>query len=231
MPTVILMDIDDTLLSFQGYVREAMESGFEAFGIGPFEESMFSVFHEVNNRLWRRLEEGTLTFEELKRIRWNLIFEALGFHADGVKFEEYFCDRLFDSAIPEEGAIELLNYLKGKYILCAASNGPFLQQKNRLRVGGMLDFFEHLFVSEEIGSAKPTREFFEVCLQRLNQGREERLEAKDLMIIGDSLSSDIAGGIGFGMKTLFYNPKKKEIPSELRPDFIVNTLKEIERIL
>lgn len=231
MPKVILMDIDDTILSFQGYVREAMESGFETFGIGPFEESMFSVFHEVNNRLWHRLEEGTLSFEELKRIRWNLIFEALGFHADGVKFEEYFRDRLFDSAIPEEGAKELLDYLKGKYILCAASNGPFLQQKNRLRVGGMLDCFDHLFISEEIGSTKPSREFFEVCLQRLNQGRSETFDAKDLMIVGDSLSSDIAGGIGFGMKTLFYNPTKKEIPPELRPDFTVNTLKEIERIL
>ena len=141
MPKVILIDIDDTILSFQGYVREAMKSGFDEFGIGPFEYEMLSVFHQVNSRLWHRLEEGELSFEELKKIRWNLVFEALGIQADGVKFEEYFRDRLFDSAISEDGAMELLAYLKGKYVLCAASNGPYLQQKNRLKTGGMLSYF------------------------------------------------------------------------------------------
>lgn len=231
MPKVIFIDIDDTILSFQGYVREAMISGFQAFGIGPFEESMFSVFHEINSKLWHRLEEGTLTFEELKRIRWNLIFTALGFEADGVKFEEYFRDRLFDSAIPETGAMELLEYLKGKYVLCAASNGPFLQQKNRLRVGGMLDFFSHLFISEEIGYAKPSPEFFQVCMERLHAKSDGKLLPRDVMIIGDSLSSDIAGGIAFGLQTLYYNPKKKPVPSEIRPDYMVNTLSEIKNIL
>ena len=231
MPKVIFLDIDDTILSFQGYVREAMISGFEAFGIGPYEESMFSVFHEINSKLWHRLEEGTLTFEELKRIRWNLIFQALGFDAVGVKFEEYFRDRLFDSAIPVDGAMELLEYLKGKYVLCAASNGPLLQQQNRLRVGGMLDYFSYLFISEEIGFAKPSPEFFQVCMQRLNEEYDGSLLPTDVMIIGDSLSSDIAGGKGFGLQTLYYNPQKKLIPAEIHPDCIVNSLAEIKNIL
>ena len=231
MPKVILIDIDDTLLSFQGYVRDAMKQGMDAFGIGPFEEEMLSVFHQVNTRLWHRLEEGELSFEELKRIRWNLVFEALGIEADGIKFEEYFRDRLFDSAIPVEGAMELLEYLKGKYVLCAASNGPFDQQVNRLKVGGMLPFFTHLFISEEIGFSKPSFEFFAVCLERLNEGDKDEISAEDVMIIGDSLSSDIAGGKGAGMKTLFFNLKKQEIPSEIQPDFTVNTLREIQSIL
>ena len=231
MPKVILLDIDDTLLSFQGYVRDAMEKGMDAFGIGPFKEEMLSVFHQVNTRLWHRLEKGELSFEELKKIRWNLVFEALGLRADGIKFEEYFRDRLFDSAIPVEGAMELLEYLKGKYILCAASNGPYHQQVNRLKVGGMLPFFTHLFISEEMGFSKPSFEFFAVCLERLNEGREERILPEDIIIIGDSLSSDFAGGKGAGMKTLFFNPKKQDVPQELRPDFTVNTLHEIQNIL
>lgn len=231
MPKVVLMDIDDTLLSFQGYVREAMISGFDAFGIGPFEEYMFEVFHQVNSRLWHRLEEGTLSFEELKRIRWNLIFKELGFSADGVKFEEYFRDRLFVSAIPVEGAMELLEYLKGKYILCAASNGPLHQQKNRLKVGGMLHYFKHLFISEEMGYSKPSREFFEICLKRLNEESDEEIFPNDIILIGDSLSSDIAGGIGFGLQTVFFNPQNKQIPADLKPDFTVQTLHEIQAII
>lgn len=231
MPKVILLDIDDTLLSFQAYVREGMKSGFEAFGIGPYEEEMLSVFHQVNARLWHELEEGTLSFEELKKIRWNLVFEALGIQADGVKFEEYFRDRLFDSAIPEDGAMELLAYLKGKYVLCAASNGPYLQQKNRLKTGGMLSYFSHLFISEEIGFSKPSREFFESCLQRLNQGEGKAIVPEEVMIIGDSLSSDIAGGKNYGMQTIFYNKKNQATPREIQPDFIVKNLKEIQSIL
>ncbi len=231
MPRVILLDIDDTILSFQGYVREAMESGFEAFGIGPFKEEMLSVFHQVNSRLWHQLEEGTLSFEQLKKIRWNLIFEELGIQEDGVKFEDYFRERLFYSAIPEEGAMELLEYLKDKYILCAASNGPYHQQVNRLKIGGMLDCFHHLFISEEIGWSKPSREYFDVCMQRLNEGQTEPISEKDVMIIGDSLSSDITGGIAAGMQTVYYNPLQKEIPSDIKPNFTVRALKEIEAIL
>ena len=231
MPKVILLDIDDTLLSFQGYVREGMKSGFEAFGIGPYEEEMLSVFHQVNSRLWHKLEEGTLSFEELKKIRWNLVFEALGIQADGVKFEEYFRDRLFDSAIPEDGAKELLEYLKGKYILCAASNGPFLQQKNRLKIGGMEPYFSYLFISEEIGFSKPSREYFEVCLQRLNQGEGTEIAPDEVVMVGDSLSSDIAGGKNYGLQTIFYNRKNQVLPRELQPDFSVKTLREIQSIL
>lgn len=231
MIRAIFLDIDDTLLSFDGYVREAMKSGFEAFGIAPFEEGMLSVFHQVNSELWHRIEAGELSFGELLKIRWNLVFQALGLQGDGEKFEAYFRDRLFYSAIPVEGAKELLDYLHGKYILCAASNGPYHQQANRLKEGRMLDFFDHLFISEEIGFSKPSREFFHACMQRLNEGRAEPISAKDVMVIGDSLSSDIAGGIGYGMQTVYFNPRQKEIPSEVKPNFTVGTLKEIEEIL
>ena len=230
MAKVIFLDIDDTLLSFEGYVREAMKNGFEAFGIGPFENEMLSVFHKVNSELWHKLERGELSFENLKKIRWNLVFEALGFQADGVKFEEYFRTYLFDSAIPEEGALDLLAYLKGKYALCAASNGPYNQQVNRLKAGGMLPYFSHLFISEEVGYSKPSPEYFAVCMKRLNEGKEVYLP-QDIIMIGDSLTSDMAGAKNAGMKTVFYNRKKQAIPSEMRLDFVVESLYEIEKIL
>lgn len=231
MSKVILLDIDDTLLSFQSYVREAMKSGFRVFGLIPFEEEMLDVFHKVNSRLWHRLEQGSLSFEELKKIRWNLVFEALGIEADGVKFENYFRDCLFDSAIPEEGALELLEYLKGKYVLCAASNGPYHQQVNRLKKGGMLPYFSHLFISEAIGHSKPSREYFKACLEELNRGAPSPFLPEELTIIGDSITSDIKGGIDFGMKTVFFNAKKQALPHGIRPDHTVYTLKEIKDIL
>lgn len=231
MLKAILFDIDNTLLSFDEYVKDSMRCGFEKFNIGTYQEQMFSVFKEINTGLWERIETGEISFAELQKKRWNMIFERLGISADGVAFERYFRERLFESAIPERGAMDLLKYLHGKYILCVASNGPYLQQVNRLRISGMLPYFSDLFISEEIGSSKPSEAFFHACINRLNSKKEQKLEPCEIMIIGDSLSSDMAGGIQFGMQTCFYNPSQKPIPSEMKLHYSVSSLKEIENIL
>ena len=164
MIKVVLIDIDNTLLSFSGYVKEAMRDGFSSFGLKPYTDDMFPVFEEINNSLWRQIEQGTLTFEELMKCRWNLIFKALEIDFDGEVFEEFFRKNLFYSAVPEDGALDLLNYLCRKYTLCAASNGPYEQQMNRLRIGKMRDCFTHCFISSQIGAQKPSRQFFDYCL-------------------------------------------------------------------
>jgi HAD superfamily hydrolase (TIGR01549 family) len=192
---------------------------------------MFDIFTEVNTALWHALEIGEISFEELKKKRWNMIFEHLGIIADGEAFQKYFRDRLFESAIPIDGAIELLQYLCKKYTLCVASNGPYLQQVNRLKIGGMLPYFSDLFISEEIGSSKPSESFFNACIDRLNLKSEEKILPCEIMIIGDSLSSDMSGGIRSGMQTCFYNPNKRPIPLEMHLNYQVTSLKEIKNIL
>lgn len=231
MLKVILFDIDNTLLSFDGFVKETMKSGFEKFGIGPYQDEMFQTFTQINSGLWQDLERGTLPFEELKRKRWNLIFERLGKRADGEAFEQYFRECLFESAIPMDGAMEILEYLRGSYTLCAASNGPYLQQINRLKLAGMLPYFFDLFISEEIGWSKPSEKFFNTCMERLNLKLKQKIQPCEMMIVGDSLSSDMAGGIQFGMQTCFLNPHRKPISTDLTPDHQIASLDELKNIL
>ena len=231
MLKVILLDIDNTLLSFDDYVKESMKKGFEKFEIGIYNDEMFDTFTEVNTGLWHTLEKGEISFEELKKKRWNMIFERLGIAADGEAFEKYFRECLFESAIPTDGAMELLNYLRGKYTLCVASNGPYLQQLNRLKICGMLPYFSDFFISEEIGSQKPSEIFFKTCIDRLNAKSKEKILPYEMMIIGDSLSSDMAGGIQSGMQTCFYNPAQKPIPCEMNLNHHVTSLKEIKAFL
>lgn len=138
---------------------------------------------------------------------------------------------MFESAIPEDGAIELVKYLHNKYILCVASNGPYMQQVNRLKISGILPYFSDLFISEEIGSLKPSEKFFNTCINRLNSKTEQKIQPYEIMIIGDSLSSDMLGGIQFGMQTCFYNPNKKTIPCGMKLNYNVSSLREIESIL
>jgi HAD superfamily hydrolase (TIGR01549 family) len=231
MIKVALIDIDNTLLSFTGYVKEAMREGFSFFGLKPYTEDMFPVFEKINDSLWRQLEQGVLTFDELVKHRWNLIFKELEIDFDGSKFEEYFREKLFYSAVPEDGAEDLLKYLSSKYTLCVASNGPYEQQMNRLRIGKMRDYFSYCFISSQIGAQKPGRQFFDHCFSILRENGFPELTPEEVIIIGDSISSDISGGIDYCMHTCLY--QKNAIPeqSDSGADYVVNSLSEIKNIL
>ena len=231
MLKAILFDIDNTLLSFDESVKQFMKIGFEKFHIGEYRDDMFSVFTRINNSLWQSIEKGELSFEELQEIRFNKIFESVGLSFDGVIFEKYFREFLFESAIAEDGAVEALEYLNKKYLLFVASNGPYRQQVNRLRKSGMLPFFSNLFISEELGSSKPSSNFFDECMKRINAGKKTRIWPNEVIIIGDSLSSDITGGMRYGMQTCFYNPTNKCVPDSVTVNYQIGALNELKSIL
>lgn len=227
------LDIDNTLLDFDEYVKCAMKDGFQRFEIVEYEPWMYETFIRENNKLWRQIEEATLTFEELKKIRWNIVFRELGLSFDGPTFEEYFRAYLHESAIPVPGAYELLEFLQGKGIICAASNGPYDQQIHRLELADMRKYFDYCFVSEKIGVSKPAKEFFERGFAIMNEGREKAIRPEECLMIGDSLTSDIAGGIAAGMKTCFYErkPGSHVFAEGVGPDYVITDLKEIKNIV
>ncbi|MBQ9300139.1 MAG: HAD-IA family hydrolase [Clostridia bacterium] len=231
MIKAVFLDIDGTVLDFDAFVRACMRAGFERFGLPPYEEGMFVVFKQVNNRLWWQIERGEILREQLIDLRWQAVFERLGIRADGRAFEIYFRNALLGSAIPVPGAGKLLPWLAERYTVCAASNGPFAQQRSRLELAGYLPYFQHLFISEEIGAQKPSPVFFEKSMARLNAGRAQAVRPDEILMVGDSLTSDMAGGIGCGMKTCFLNPCGRPVPADLPVDFVIGQLSELKTIL
>ncbi len=231
MIKVVFIDIDNTLLSFTDYVKESMREGFPSFGLKPYTEAMFPTFKRINNALWRRLEQGMLTLEELEKCRWDLIFKELGIDFDGVTFEAYFKERLYYSAIPEKGAEDMLKYLSRRYTLCVASNGPYEQQMNRLRIGKMNAYFTHYFISSRIGAQKPSRQFFDRCFGILREAAFPDLVPEEGIIIGDSVSSDISGGFDYGMHTCLYQKGDMPIHGSPKAEYVISSLAEIENIL
>ena len=231
MIRAIFLDIDGTVLDFDAFVRECMREGFRHFGLPPYEEGMFVTFKQVNNQLWQQIERGEIMREQLIDLRWQAVFARLGIQADGRAFETYFRDALAKSAIPVPGAGDLLPWLAERYTVCAASNGPFDQQQSRLRLAGYLPYFHHLFISEEIGAQKPSPVFFERSMKRLNAGREIALRPHEVLMVGDSLTSDMAGGIGYGLKTCFFNPHARKVPSDVPVEYAIKQLDEIRTIL
>ena len=227
---VIFIDIDNTLLDFDAYIRQTMAEGFAHFGLRPYEPYMEEIFHRENGKLWHQIEAGTLTFRELEQIRWNNVFRALQIDFDGPVFEKYFRAALYDSAIPVDGAMELLRALHGSYSLAVASNGPYEQQLHRLALAGMKDCFAYFFISQRIGASKPSPVFFDAAFREVNEGRGTPVSPADAAIIGDSLTSDMAGGRGYGLKTVYYR-RPGAAPADGSVDVTVEDLRDIPALL
>lgn len=236
MIKAVFLDIDDTVLDFGAFVRSAMQAGFAQFGLPAYTEDMFPVFQRINNALWQRIERGEITRSQLMDLRWPAIFRALGMEGDGRAFELYFRSALLHSAIPVPGAEEMIPWLSRRFILCAASNGPFAQQEYRLRQAGFLPWFHFLFISEALGVSKPEPLFFQRCLDELNSRCPPAEDAKpilpgEILMVGDSLSSDMQGGIGSGLKTCYFNPEGRPVPGDLPLDYTITRLDQLRSIL
>ena len=127
--------------------------------------------------------------------------------------------------------MDLLDYLSRKYTLCVASNGPYEQQMNRLQVGKMRDYFSCCFISSQVGAQKPSREFFDYCFKVLRETEYPELNPEEVMIIGDSVSSDISGGSDYGMHTCLYQKQAVSGCGDFGADYVVSSLVEIKSIL
>lgn len=225
MIKAILIDVDNTLLDFNKCAKESMKMAFEDFGL-TFQEEMFERFTEINNYLWKELENEIITKEDLLDVRWNMIFKQCGIEYDGRKFEKRFEELLAESHQPVEGALEMLQYLSSKYDVYVATNGFTNAQINRIALAGMKVHVHEIFVSESIGYSKPNEEFFEYCFSKIGN-----VEKDEVIIIGDSLTADIIGGINYGIHTCWYNHTGEKQPSEINMDYKIEHLNGIIDIL
>lgn len=222
--TTIFIDIDNTLLDFNLCAEDSIKKGFNEWNI-PYHADYFDVFNRINNSLWAKIEKKTLTIECLYDIRWQLIFDELGIIADGRKFEHIFRQNLSESSIEVEGALDLLKYLSKKYKIHVTSNAPHQQQIIRLKNAGMADYISEFFTSELIGYSKPSKEFFDECFKRL-----ENVSKDEVILIGDSPTADIAGGMSYGIKTCWFNQNFTD-KSMIETTFTISRLEEIRNFL
>ena len=225
MIKTILLDVDNTLIDFNKSAEWSIRKCFEEYGL-EFTDAVLPTFHMINDELWRKIEQGTITKPQLHKIRWQTVFDTLGIEEDGEEFEKKFVEYVPQAGIPVEGAKDLLEYLSSKYLICFASNSSKGQQDIKLTKADMMKYVKHLFISDEIGVAKPAKEFFEACMEKLNG-----ISKEEVILIGDSLTADIAGGVNFGIKTIWFNFKQEKIPENLKADYIVHKLSEIKNIL
>lgn len=226
MIKTVFLDLDDTILDFGRGERVALIGAFDKLNI-PYDDRTIDRYVEINLDCWRALERGELTLHEVLYGRFEKLFLELGVIASVEQTQDLYQELLSHEHDFMPGGKELLDSLRdsGKYRLFMATNGSPDVQYPRIADSGVGEYYEKIFISYELGVAKPKREFFDKCFAEIDGFKRE-----EAIIVGDSLSSDIKGGINAGIKTCHFNHRGREY-TDIKPDYTIKNLSELIPLL
>ena len=225
MIRTVFLDLDDTLLDFHAAEGIAIRATFDSLGI-RYTDELIARYSEINRACWQRLERGELTRGEVLTERFRILYSELGYTASPEATQRKYEYLLSLSHPFINGAEELLASLSGKYDLYIASNGLASVQDRRIADSGIGRYFKDIFISERLGADKPSPRFFDLAFERI--GQKDRTEA---IIVGDSLTSDILGGMQAGIRTCHFNPKRIKNTTDIIPDHEIHELGELPLLL
>ena len=224
---VILWDIDGTLLNFEEAEKYAIRACFAQFGLGQCTDEMLSDYSKINRRYWQRLERGEITKPQVLEGRFTEFFGKYGLDMRcAPAFNAQYQISLGDTFCFNEGGLETVQALKGKVSQYAVTNGTRIAQERKLKGSGLADLLDGVFISEEIGIEKPGIGFFQRVWEKIGHFAPD-----EVMIVGDSLTSDIQGGNNAGILCCWFNPQGKPAPEHLRIDHTISHLNQILDII
>ena len=222
----VFLDLDDTIFDFHKAERIAVSATLEEMGVPP-REDILTRYSEINDWHWKALERGEMTRREVLTHRFRQLFDEIGRpDVSEERTQQIYEYRLGCGHYYMEGAEQLLRDLHGVYSLYIVSNGTRIVQERRIASAGIAPLFDGIFISQDIGYDKPRREFFEAVFARIPGFRRE-----SAVIVGDSLTSDILGGIHAGIRTVWFDPRGKAPVPGIRPDHTVRALSELPALL
>lgn len=221
----LLFDLDDTLLDFSAAEDFALHRLFEEEGLTLTQE-IENTYRQINSSLWRQFEEGAITRDEVTSTRFAKLFTIYGKQVDGKLFDDKYRNHLAECKTFIEGAWELISDLATKYQLYIVTNGVSATQYKRLDITGLAPLFNNVFVSEDTGFQKPMLGFFDYVFDRIPEFKKE-----EALIIGDSFSADIIGGINAGIDTCWLNRHNKVNESDKKPTYEIQKLQQLYTIL
>jgi 2-haloacid dehalogenase len=219
---VMFLDADETLFDFKKAEGWAL---LEAFGLRglPLDDDVALAYSEINEGLWRRVERGELDQRSLRSERFRLLFERLGLSEDPMVFGELYVERLSQAAFLIDGAEELCARLSATRRLAIVTNGIAQVQRSRLARSPIAAYIERAIVSEEVGAAKPDPAIFRHACELMGVTDKSRV-----IMVGDSLASDIAGGIAFGIDTCWVNLRGAAPDPAIVPTYVARRLDQVE---
>ena len=219
--TILLFDADDTLFDFQKSEKIALEETLAAYGLGNNKEAT-NLYHAINKQLWMDFEEGKVSKTVLKVKRFTDLFKQLGMQGDGTACSELYVENLSKGNYLLPDALKLCQELSRECRLYLVTNGIAKVQHARFDASEVKPYFSDIFVSEESGYQKPQVEYFDYVFDRIPDFHKEQA-----LLIGDSLSSDMQGGLNAGVDTCWFNPNHCENSKQLSCTYEIDDLKQI----
>ena len=221
----VLFDADGTLLDFFRSEDEAVREAMLLSGIEPSDEKV-KLYSSINDGLWKKLERGEIEKKVLLYHRFELLFEALGVQADAKKMAADYMNLLSTKGYLLDGVIEMCEQLQGKVKMYIVTNGVEFIQRGRYARCDIQKYFDDVFISDVIGCEKPSVAYFEYVAARI-----EGFDKSRAIIVGDSLTSDMQGGVNFGIDTCWYNPKGKAVPENMKLTYVTDSFADMTKIL
>lgn len=220
--TTLLFDFDDTLFDFTASSKFALQKTFEQYHI-IFTEEYFELFERINKQLWEAFERGEYTKEQILPLRFSMMFDNASIDCEA--FNSSYLDNISNSVFPFEGTYELCEQLSKSYDMYIVTNSVERVILNRMARSGMDKYFLNCFISERIGAAKPDKKYFEYALGHINEKDKARV-----LIIGDSTTSDILGGINAGIDTCWLDRNGRN-PQAIKPTYTVHSYDELLKLI
>ena len=221
---ILLFDLDDTLLDFGANEADSLSKLFQQHGY-VFSDELFHVYKSVNGQLWAEYENGKIGLDQVVNSRFSETMLRLGKVVDGVEWENQYRELLGNGFQLMEGAFELCQSLSKSHRLFVVTNGITKTQIKRLQQSGLYEYFEDVFDSQSIGFQKPSKEFFAYVIGHIRGFNKE-----EALIIGDSLNTDIKGGLMSGIDTCWLNTKSQESSIEIQSTYMITSLAELYNI-
>lgn len=223
---LILFDADDTLFDFKKSEDFAIRKLVSTLDSKFDDEFIINTYKDINTKIWIEFEEGKITSDELKIEKFNRLIKQLKIDSDAKKLCNMYVQFLGDGSFLYDESEDLLNYLSKNYKIGIITNGLADVQHRRIRNSVVGHYFEDVVISDEIKIAKPIPDIFDYALFNLNHSNK-----KSVLMIGDSLNSDIKGGINAGIDTCWFNQHKKINSSNINPTYEINSLSQLKDIL
>ncbi len=201
-----------------------MHYTFEKYGI-PFTDEVRAAYKTINHRLWAAFEAGDISKDTILARRFRNTFMSLGIKGEFVGFEEEYQLALGRGGFLIPEAMEVCEKLSQDCRLYILTNGVQATQESRMELSGLLPYIQNVFVSETTGYQKPQKEYFDYVFSRIPD-----FDPAKALMVGDSLNSDIKGGIHAGVAVCWYNPEGKPNTAKVRLDYEIKNLKELYAI-
>ena len=225
--TTILWDVDGTLLDFKAAEKAAVQALFREFSLGECTDEMVRRYSQINEVFWQRLERNELTKPQILVGRFEQFFSETGIPASlAPAFNDRYQLALGDTIVFRDDSISIVRSLQGKVKQYAVTNGTVTAQNKKLTVSGLKDLLDGAFLSEGVGAEKPNIAFFDAVFDVIRP-----TDLSKILIIGDSLTSDIRGGNNAGIRTCWYNPDRLPARPGYDIDYIISDLREVPEII